>query len=61
MAFYFEMTSTYERFRKCVESLGKIIERLRISRDNRSCFKNASNNIINGNGNLSQYGHEPGE
>ena len=42
-----EMTSTYERLRKCVESLGKILERIKIS--------NEISKIINGNGNLSRY------
>ena len=42
-----EMTSTYERLRKCVESLGIILERIKIS--------NEIARIINGNGNLSRY------
>ncbi len=42
-----EMTSTYERLRKCVESLGIILERIKIS--------NEISRIINGNGNLSRY------
>ena len=44
-----EMRSTYERLRKGVESLAKILERIRLDR--------AISKIINGNGNLSQYGH----
>ena len=46
-----EMISTYERLRKCVESLGKILERIKISAE--------ISNIINGNGNLSRHGHNP--
>lgn len=46
-----EMTSTYERLRKCVESLGKILERIKIS--------NEISKIINGNGNLSRYDQKP--
>ena len=42
-----EMTSTYERLRKCVESLGIVLERIKIS--------NEIARIINGNGNLSRY------
>jgi ATP-dependent Lon protease len=46
-----EMTSTYERLRKCVESLGKILERIKIS--------NEISKIIDGNGNLSRYDQKP--
>ena len=46
-----EMTSTYERLRKCVESLGKILERIKIS--------NEISKIINGNGNLSRHDQKP--
>ena len=46
-----EMTSTYERLRKCVESLGKILERIKIS--------NKISKIINGNGNLTRYDRKP--
>ena len=46
-----EMTSTYERLRKCVESLGTILERLKIS--------NEISKIINGNGNLARYDRKP--
>jgi ATP-dependent Lon protease len=48
-----EMTSTYERLRKCVESLGKILERIKIS--------NEISKIIDGNGNLSRYDHSPAD
>ena len=44
-----EMRSTYERLRKGVESLAKILERLKLN--------SAISKIINGNGNLSQYGY----
>ncbi len=46
-----EMTSTYERLRKCVESLGTILERVKLS--------NEISKIISGNGNLSRYGRKP--
>ena len=46
---FLEMTSTYERLRKSTESLGKILERIRLN--------SAISRIINGNGNLSKYGH----
>lgn len=48
-----EMTSTYERLRKCVASLEKILERIKIS--------NEISEIINGNGNLSRYDHKPSD
>ena len=48
---FLEMTSTYERLRKSVESLGKILERIKLN--------SAISKIINGNGNLSRYDHEP--
>jgi len=44
-----EMRSTYERLRKGVESLAKILERIKLN--------STISKIINGNGNLSQYGH----
>ena len=43
-----EITSTYDRLRKGVESLAKIIERIKISKE--------ISKIINGNGNLSRKG-----
>ena len=46
-----EMTSTYERLRKCVESLGTILERVKLS--------NEISKIISGNGNLARYGRKP--
>ena len=48
---FLEMTSTYERLRKSTESLGKILERIKLN--------SAISKIINGNGNLSKYGHVP--
>ena len=48
---FLEMTSTYERLRKSVESLGKILERIKLN--------SAISKIINGNGNLSRYDHKP--
>ena len=46
-----ELTSTYERLRKGVESLGRIIKRIKIS--------NEVSKIINGNGNLSRLKQNP--
>jgi hypothetical protein len=48
---FLEMTSTYERLRKSTESLGKILERIKLN--------SAISEIINGNGNLSRYAHDP--
>jgi Lon protease-like protein len=50
---FLEMTSTYERLRKSTESLGKILERIKLN--------SAISKIINGNGNLSKYSSESAE
>jgi Lon protease-like protein len=50
---FLEMTSTYERLRKSTQSLGKILERIKLN--------SAISKIINGNGNLSGYSSESAE
>jgi Lon protease-like protein len=50
---FLEMTSTYERLRKSTESLGKILERIKLN--------SAISKIINGNGNLSRYDPDSAE